>query len=193
MHRLLTVLLLVTSLAACDRSGSITFAPEAEVQSTFSSGLEGWLPGATGLATGSNVDLIAEGGMAHLVVDAAGPGGRAWMEREAILTPGITYDVEVEFALGTSDGDDVTPWTVVAGTSVDGGAFVFADLGTTAGGGGASEVTLLLDGSLRFTTPASGSGDEESDVRIALGVGPTTAGTRSYGLDDVTVRFVRVN
>lgn len=189
-----TIALLLPLVLACS-DDPVQVAPDAASFSTFTDDLEGWVPSNLGLAPGSSFSVVAEDGAARFDIDAADPGGEGVLARAYTLTPGATYVVIVEFLLESSDlQGEVQPWRLVVGTSVEGGAFSFNDELDTGITSPTGVQTIPVQGDLQVTAgPPEGAGDTTSEVRLAIGIRPTTADQRTYRLDDVAVRFIRTD
>lgn len=193
MNRLLLPLLLIPLLACED--DPIVFVPEAESLTRFDGGLEGWVPTDAGLAAGSSFSVSIDGGAARFEIDAAAAGGEAVLAREYILTPEVDYVVLVEFTVESSDGVGIVdPWTVVAGTSVEGAAFQFTTAGTTQTEAGSTAQAFTLSGELRVTGGLEENDEDfESPIRVGIGFRPLTDGVRAYRVDDILVQFLRAD
>jgi hypothetical protein len=195
--RTLTALLalsLLAPLSACgdDATGIV---PEAESLTTFDSGLGAWVPLDLGLAPGSSFTASEETGAARFELDTAAEGGEGVIAREVVLTPGVEYVVLVRFLFESSDaGGVVEPWRLVVGTSVEGGAWDFnSDLDTSVGPGILPQ-TITIQGDLSVTAgPATGAGDSASEVRVGIGIRPTSSDQRSYGFDEILLQFIRAD
>jgi len=180
-------LLLVPTLG-CE-GDPIVFLPEEEELFTFDSGLDGWIRTDLGLAGGSTYTLSADAGAALLEVTSSGAGGEAVLTREFILTPEVDYVVTIEFDVESTDGGAITPWSLVAGTSVEGGPFQFGPAISTDGGGTGS---VTFSGELRVTGGLEEDDEDfQSEIRVGVGVRPLSAAARSYRIDNLLVRFVR--
>ena len=193
MNRLLLPLLLLP-LLACEED-PIVFVPEAESLTRFDGGLDGWVPTDAGLAAGSSFSVSIDDGAARFEIDAAAAGGEAVLAREYILTPEVDYVVIVQFVVESSDGATVVdPWTVVAGTSVEGANFQFTDAGTTQTQAGALAQTFTLSGELQVTAGLEEDDEDfESPIRVGIGFRPLTDGVRTYRIDEILVQFIRAD
>ena len=123
----------------------------------------------------------------RLELDNLNDAGKIWIERAFDLEAGVTYDVEVSYAFGTSDFGDVNIWTIISGMSPQNPETV-DDLifhGTTATGTDEDVGIVWLDSI--FTATATASADGE--LWISIGVWGTSEFPRTYYLDDLEVAF----
>ena len=186
--------LAVASLIACTDDST---GPDGTVrfETSFELGLDGFTPDGTDLddppvewsieRTDEHAD---EGGWSvRLDLDNLNDAGKIWIEREFDLEAGVTYDVEVSFAFGTSDFGDINLWTLIAGvTSVD--PEVSDDLvfrGETGTGENEDTGLVWLQKSHAFSATAGPTGA----LWVSLGVWGTWETRRAYYLDDVSIVF----
>jgi hypothetical protein len=182
---------LLPVVSACG-TDSVPLVPEAESLTTFDNGLGPWIPLDLGLAAGSSFTVSEESGAARFEMDVAAAGGEGVLAREVVLTPGVEYVVFARFLFETSDAPGIaTPWRLVVGTSVEGGPWDFnSDLDTGAGAGILPQ-TIRISGDLSVTAgAATGPNDSSSEVRVAIGLRPTSADQRSYAIDEILLQFI---
>lgn len=175
-------------LAACS-SDPIVFEPEEESLSTFTTGLNGWVGEDLGLAPGSAFSVVAEAGTARLDLDAAAPGGEGVLARTFILTPEVEYVLTVEYTIENDDAEPGAPWAALAGTSVDGGPVQIgppSPADPTGGGPATYSAQLTVTAG-----PPDGPDDNQSEVRVVVGLAPQSGESRTYRIDNLLVRFVR--
>ena len=194
MTRTAFAFLACLSLAACG-DDSPTISAEAESVSLFNQTLDGWVPQDLGLEPGSTFGVTATQFGAQFDIEAAAPGGEGVLVREYVLTPGVAYVASIDMTVESSDGTiESPPWTIVVGTSIEGGDFAMIDAFSTQTSSGAAAQVLPLFGDIAVTAgPASGANDTESEVRLAIGFRPETADTRTYRIREVRVRFIRAS
>lgn len=180
-------------LVACDTDGGITVYPEVEQTWGFEDGLSGWTAASANAGATWTVDVTgaaSASGSRSLMIDlpGAGPSARVWVQRAFEVDTTRTYTVTVEFDLASTEAVDATSWNVLAGASAN--APTGADLaarGPTEGGSG-SEPTWVHR---RYTFQAISGAD--GALWIGVGIGSTSAESRTYYLDDVRVELVREN
>ncbi|HKK91975.1 MAG TPA: hypothetical protein VJ925_01030 [Longimicrobiales bacterium] len=191
MNRL-AILLLCSSLVACGDDG-ITFDPEAESFTAFQGTLDGWVPEDVGLAAGSSFQVTATQTGARFDILATEAGGAGVLTREYILTPGVDYLVAIDMVVESSDGgSQIEPWSIVVGTSVEGGPFELTNVFSTQTTGGATTQAFPLFGNIAVTAgPPESDSDVTSPVRVAIGFQPESADERTYRLREVRVRITR--
>jgi hypothetical protein len=185
-----SALVLLLTLSACG-DDRVLLVPEAEGLTTFTNGLGPWIPLDLGLPAGSSFTVVEESGAARFEIDVPSAGGDAVLAREFVLTPGVEYVVLIQFLFETSDSPETAaPWGLVVGTSVEGGPWTFnSTLNTLATG--IIPQTVTIRGDLSTTGgPAAGPGDTSSEIRVGIGVRPTSEGQRSYAVDEILVQFI---
>lgn len=185
------------ALAACDRAPDAVIVPEYEFSWSFDSGMEGWSAlsadvGGGGAAAGAVSDQASQGS-GSLRLDLTNPGGAAkvWLNREIEVTPDKSYTAVVTFDLRTSEHTAEAAWTLIAGvraiapTTAAGLEYQGDTSSGTAGGSGtvwaSKEVTVAAQA------------DDEGRLFLTLGVWGTSAGTRSYWIDNVKVVLTRTS
>lgn len=185
---------LLVPLTGCEDEG-VTFVPERESISTFDSSLDGWGRTDVGLAAGSSFSVVPDAGSALFEIDVPEAGGEAVVTRGYTLTPEVDYIVLLQFNIDSTDGTGVVePWEIVAGASVEDGDFAFTTARGTETALGNQPERLTLIGDVEVTAgPRENEDDTESEIRVAIGIRPLTAGARTYRLDNLVVRFVRAD
>ncbi len=189
------------ALMGCDSDP--TMPPPGEVVEatfTFDADMEGWEAVATDTLNPpidwhvehTTAEAHTGEGSVELFLENLNDQGKVWMERPFMLEPGTVYQVEVEYAFGTSDWGDVNLFTIIAGVHDDpprsAEDLTFQDEDT--GHGGDEDVGLVWqDRSHSFQTEAPSDGT----VYMALGVWGTWETARTYFVDDVTVRFTPID
>ncbi|HET6638706.1 MAG TPA: hypothetical protein VFH82_08000 [Gemmatimonadota bacterium] len=123
----------------------------------------------------------------RLDLDNLNDAGKIWIERAFDLEPGVTYDVEVTYAFGTSDFGDVNTWTIIAGVDPENpelaGDLTFQ--GDTSTGEDEESGVVWLDKTHSFTATAGAGGE----LWVSLGVWGTSEFPRTYYIDDVRIEF----
>lgn len=195
-----SLLFLAVPFASCDNGDDLMLVPEFEQSFDFESGLGGWAGHADDLPVGSawTVDVssgeAAEGqAAARLDLAIVEPRGRVWMDRAFDVTAGQSYEVTVTFALGTADDAATTGWDVLAGggpTEPTPGSLTVRG-STTPDSPGTGMVWEERSFTFQATAGPATGGDETGRIWIALGIAPTTAEHREYGIDDVRLSFLR--
>ncbi len=188
------------ALGGCDDSDP-TLPPPGETIAenfAFEDGMEGWYAVATDTLSPPiewHVEHTAEpshtgAGAVELFLANYNDAGKIWMERPFDLEAGTTYEVEVDYAFGTTDWGDVNLFTIIAGvhSSPPREAEDLSFQGDTGHGQSQDAGLVWLDKSYSFTATASGAGT----LYVALGVWGTWETPRTYFVDDVTVRFTPV-
>lgn len=180
-------------LAGCDREG-ITVVAEVSETFDFEGGLSGWTggsqvsPGGVAALVPSTENASGGTGSARLLLDDPAGTGTAWMIREFTdLAEDRSYDVELEFDLGSPDTGAAPPWTLVAAA---GGS----EEAVTQSPGGVGDTQVLGEGDVAFETRTLsliGTSDAEGRLFVLLGVRQETAGSRAFFVDDLTVRLTR--
>ena len=124
---------------------------------------------------------------ARLELDNLNDAGKIWIERAFDLEPGVTYDVEVSYAFGTSDFGDVNIWTTIAGVGPEDPETIddLSIRGSTATGLDEDTGVVWLDTVFTSTATASMNGQ----LWLSLGVWGTSEFPRTYYLDDLRIEF----
>ena len=183
-------------LSGCDDDPVAPSPAEPVEQSfTFSQDMDGWQAAATDTLNPpiewhvrhSTEESVVGDGAVELFLENLNDQGKIWMERSFELEPGVFYDVDIEFAFGTSDWGQVNLFTVIAGVHAepprDAEDLTFQD---DTGHGGDEDVGLVWeDRTYRLSTQAPADGS----VYVTIGVWGTWETARTYFVDDVTVRF----
>lgn len=186
--------------SACGDGAGPGEEPRTETFS-FEGGLEGWSPDATDILVGEepidwSVTTTAEAATdgersVRLTLDNLSDAGKVWIERRFELEPETSYDVRIEFDLGTSDFGSVNLWTVIAGASsrspetAEDLESAFRD---ETGHGRDEDLGLLWVGKcydLAATT------DPDGALHVMLGVWGTFEVTRTYYVDAVLITFTK--
>ncbi len=182
-------------LAACAEDS--TTAPDGFVvfETSFETGFDGFAADGTDLddppiewTIERSQEEAADGAWSvRLDLDNLNDAGKIWIERAVDLEPGVTYDVEVSYAFGTSDFGDINAWTVIAGVDPESpeGVDDLTFQGTTSTGADEDVGVVWLDKSHAFTATAGASGE----LWVSLGVWGTSEFPRTYYLDDVRIEF----
>jgi len=173
--------------AACDRMPGAVIFPEFELGYSFDGGLSGWTAAATDMGTGVWTASEASGA-AKLELRNDSGAGKVWLGRELEVTPDIRYAMNVSFKLATADHDAAQAWKIIAGARQDAptqtAELAFQD--GTASGAPAGE-TVWVEKTYSITVEP----DEDGTLHFMLGIWGTSAGTRSYLIDDVKVVLTR--
>lgn len=195
---LIVAALAVGALAgACGSDDPIGPDPGEPVERhfTFDTNMEGWQAAATDTldppidwhVTHTSDRGHPDDGSIELHLENLNDAGKIWMERDFNLAPGVTYDVSVRYALGTSDWGFVNLFTLITGVHAAPPRQA-ADLtfqGDTGHGGDADIGVVWLERTydLSITAPPDGT------VYVVIGVWGTWETARTYFVDDVRVRF----
>ncbi len=184
------------TLSACSNADPVGPGTEVDRTFEFESGLEGWqgvaidtLNPVVSWDVRHTTEVAARGeGAAELHLDNVNDAAKVWLERAFELTPGAAYDVALSYAFGTSDGGDVNLFTILVGVH-DAPPRTQQDLqfrGDTGHGGppGNEVVWLEKSHSERIVVPSNGI------VHVSVGVWGTWEASRTYFVDDLTVRMV---
>ena len=123
----------------------------------------------------------------------ANPGGagKVWITRELELTPNKSYTAEISFDLATSEHGVAEGWKLIlcARATPPATAAALDFLGDTSSG--QATTTGIVWAQKRFTIPVQA--DAEGRLYLSVGVWGTTAGTRTYWLDNIRVVLTRTN
>ncbi|HET6362940.1 MAG TPA: hypothetical protein VFH11_12925 [Gemmatimonadota bacterium] len=182
-------------VAACAEDS--TTGPDGTVvfETSFETGFDGFAADGTDLDD-PPVDFSiersqeeADDGVRSVRLELANlnDAGKIWIERAFDLEPGVTYDVAVSYAFGTSDFGDINTWTIIAGVDPESPEMV-DDLtfqGSTSTGEDEEMGVVWLDKSHSFIATAGAGGE----LWVSLGVWGTFEALRTYYLDDVRVEF----
>ncbi|HET6361384.1 MAG TPA: hypothetical protein VFH11_04945 [Gemmatimonadota bacterium] len=185
----------IVFLAACAEDS--TTAPDGVVvfETSFETGFDGFAADGTDLddppiewSIERSQEEADEGAWSvRLDLDNLNDAGKIWIERAFDLEPGVTYDIEVFYAFGTSDFGDINTWTIIAGAAPQDPETVDDLLfqGTTSTGNDEDLGVVWLEKAFAFTATASAEGE----LWVSLGVWGTSEFPRTYYLDDVEVVF----
>ncbi|MBT8335884.1 MAG: hypothetical protein KJO11_04720 [Gemmatimonadetes bacterium] len=171
------VLLALMGVAGCDRTTSLSITPELDAQTSFESGLDGWVVDRSAGATSAAAVTAGEAseGSNYLRVDLTGGDDVIWVERVFTLQPSSSYSVTISADLRAFSGSaDVR---VFAG-AVDPDGTGFASEGPAPG----SWTRTLAP--RPFTTDAQGR------VWVAIGFAGTGQ-PGAFGIDDLGAAFLR--
>jgi hypothetical protein len=181
--------------AAC--ADDSTTGPEGTVifESSFESGLAGFAADGTDLddppvewSIERSQEEADDGAWSvRLELDNLNDAGKIWIERAFDLQPGVTYDVEVTYAFGTSDLGDINTWSIITGVDPDSpeDADDLTFQGSTSTGEDEETGVLWLEKSHAFTaTPGAGG-----ELWVSIGVWGTFESLRVHYLDDVRIEF----
>lgn len=178
---------------ACDDDDPT--APPEEMTFSFETGLQGWTEAGTDLQDPpvtwdiERTTDVANSGDAsvRLMLDNVNDAGKIWIVRGFEAEPGRTYEVEIDFALGTRDWGDVNLWTVIAGAHAqppqDAGDLDFRD--DTGNGLGSDQGYVWIDKDYTSTVTANAEGM----IYVAIGVWGTYEVSRTYYVDDVVIEI----
>lgn len=107
------------------------------------------------------------------------------MERSYPLESGKRYKIEVSYAFGTSDFNDINTWTIITGVHqsppLEHDGLIFQE--KTSHGMESVEGRVWLDKEYEFTAEAG----EDGALHIAIGVWGTWETARAYFLDDLQI------
>ena len=182
-------------LAAC--ADDSTTGPDGTVvfETSFETGFDGFAADGTDLDD-PPVDWSIERSQEEaddglwsirLELDNLNDAGKIWIERAFDLEPGVTYDVEVTYAFGTSDFGDINTWSIITGVDPD-SPEVADDLtfqGSTSTGEDEETGVVWLEKSHAFTA-TTGAGGE---LWVSIGVWGTFETLRTHYIDDVRIEF----
>jgi hypothetical protein len=184
-------LAICVSLAAC--------GPPTQTSGSYSfeGSLQGWIPAAVDLgADGAPLDWsvtpatdrsFAGAWSARFFLVNETDAGKVWISRTYRLSPSRSYDVHVEFALGSSDADPASAFRILAGVArsppASGDDAISLAQGDTANGGSAGVTWTLKQYDSIASTDANGV------LTAVIGIWGTAAGTRTYYFDAVGVEF----
>ena len=123
----------------------------------------------------------------RLELDNLNDAGKIWIERAFDLEPGVTYDVEVSFAFGTSDFGDINTWSIITGVDPESpeDADDLTFQGSTSTGEDEDLGVVWLEKSHAFTATAGAGGE----LWVSIGVWGTFETPRTYYVDDVRIEF----
>ncbi len=183
--------------AGCDRQPEAVIVPEFDLAYSFEAGLEGWTASASELAPGSwaaegSTERATDGSRsARLSLTNPGGAGKVWLTRELELTPDKSYTAEVSFDLATSEHSGADAWKLILSARAEppSSAASLDFQGDTSSGQAAT--TGIVWAEKRFTIPAQA--DAEGRLYLSVGIWGTTAGTRTYWLDNIRVVLTRTN
>jgi hypothetical protein len=164
---------------------------------SFEGSLQGWTPGSLdvfapatppGWSIGaSNERSFAGAWSARLFLDNQTGAGKIWISRIYRLLPNRSYDVHVEFALGTSDPDGASAFRVLAGAAASlpatGDDAISFARDVTANGGSIGVAWLFKQYDSVAATDKSG------ELTALVGIWGTAGGTRTYYFDTLAVEF----
>lgn len=192
--RALSLALCSAALFACEDEGT---GPGGGVvfETSFEDGLDGFAADGTDLddppvewSIERSQEAADDGAWSvRLDLDNLNDAGKIWIERAFDLEPGVTYDVEVAYAFGTSDFGDINTWTIIAGVDPD-SPEVVDDLtfqGSTSTGEDDDVGLVWLEKEHAFTATAGASGE----LWVSLGVWGTFETPRTYFIDDIRIEF----
>jgi len=99
--------------------------PGDVIEETFivDADMEGWLGVATDTVNPTidwhvehtTAEAYTGDGAVELFLNNINDQGKVWLERAYMLAPGVSYQVELEYAFGTSDWGDVNLFAIIAG------------------------------------------------------------------------------
>jgi len=184
-------------LAICVLAGACGPPTQTSGSYSFEGSLQGWAPAAVDVAApGAPVDWsispstersFAGTWSARLFLVNDTRAAKVWMSRTYRLSPSRSYDVHVEFALGTSDPDPAGAFRILAGVTrslpANGDEAIVLAREDTANGG-SQEVTWL---SKQYDSIAST--DASGNLTAVIGIWGTASATRTYYFDAVGIEF----
>jgi len=185
------------SLAICVLVGACGPPTQTSGSYSFEGSLQGWTPAAVDVAApGSPLDWSVspstERSFAGIwsarlfLVNDTGTA-KVWISRNYRLSPFRSYDVHVEFALGTSDPDPASAFRILAGVTqslpANGDEAIALARDDTSNGGSANVTWLSKQYDSIASTDASGA------LTAVIGIWGTAGGTRTYYFDAVAVEF----
>jgi hypothetical protein len=164
---------------------------------SFEGSLQGWTPAAVDIAASamatdwsiaaSTERSFAGTWSARVFLDNETDAGKVWISRTWRLLPARSYDVHVEFALGTSDPDAAGAFRVLAGAvpslPANGDDAISLARDDTANGG-ATGLTWVFR---QYDSVAAT--DKTGELTAVVGVWGTTAATKTYYFDTLAVEF----
>lgn len=171
--------------------------PEFDISFSFESGLEGWTVSSADVGTGSaaaeaSSERASQGARSvRLVLANPGGAGKVWITRELEVTREKRYTAEISFDLATTDHGLAEPWKLIVGaraTPPETAAALDFQGDTSSGRETATGVLWVQK---RLNIPAQG--DEEGRLFLTVGVWGTTAGNRTYWLDNVRIVLTRTD
>jgi hypothetical protein len=180
--------------SGCDRLPEAVIVPEFEFSYSFESGLGGWTEGSADLGAGRAAAGTTTGqaaaGSASLAFGLDNPGGagKIWVTRELAVAKDQSYTVDITLKLGSADAQAAAPWKVIAGArqaAPTAAAGLPIQDETTAGGTGGG--VAWAGKSYSFAAKA----DPDGRLFLTLGIWGTSAGERTYWIDDVRVVLTR--
>jgi hypothetical protein len=164
----------------------------------FDQEMEGWQAVATDTLNPpidwhvqhSTEESVTGNGAVEFFQENLNDQGKIWMERSFELEPGVFYNVDIEFAFGTSDWGQVNLFTIIAGVHGapprDAEDLMFQ--GETGHGGDEDVGLVWVDRAYSL----SGQAPPDGSVYVTIGVWGTWETARTYFVDDVTVRFTPI-
>jgi hypothetical protein len=164
-------------VAGCDRTTSLSITPELDEQTSFETGLDGWVVDQSAGSVSSAAITAGEAseGANYLRVDLADGDDLVWIERAFTLAPSTPYNVTISAALRAFAGSaDVRVYAGAADPDGTG----FASEGPAPGSWN------------RTLAPRPFTTDAQGRVWVAIGFSGTgQPGT--FGIDDLGAAFVR--
>lgn len=184
------------ALSACDRQPEAIIVPEFDFAFSFETGLGGWTVAQADLGTGTGSIAItsadATDGSNSVRLSLTNPAGtgKVWMTRELEVTPDQSYSVEVSFDLSTGDHGTVDSWKLVVGLrdAAPTGPAGLDFQGDTSTGSETGSGTVWVEKSFTMAAKA----DDEGRLFFTLGLWGTSAGSRSFAMDNVRVVLTRI-
>jgi hypothetical protein len=184
-------------LALCGLLGACGAPTHTSGSYSFEGSLQGWNAGAADVTVDEipldwSVAATKERSFdgtwsARIFVDNRSEAAKVWLSRTYQLRPLRSYDVHVEFALGTSDPGPAGAFRILAGAEpsipANGDDAISLARDDTGNGGAAGVAWVLKTYDSIATTGPSG------DLTAVVGIWGTFEVTRTYYLDSLAVQF----
>ncbi len=183
--------------AGCDRLPEAVIVPEFDLAYSFEAGLDGWTASASELAAGSwaaegYTERATDGSRsARFSLTNPGGAGKVWITRELELTPDKSYTADISFDLATAEHGTADAWKLILSARAEppsSAASLDFQGDTSSGQATGTGIAWTVK---RFVVPAQA--DDEGRLYLSLGIWGTTAGTRTYWLDNIRVVLTRTN
>lgn len=198
LRRTLVVAISALCLQSCDKNGPIVIVPEVTETFDFETSLSGWeaqagnleAPGAVHVIRQTNVAASSGTSSAEFRIDNFNSNARIWLQRVFTLTPGEDYNLTVRLALGSRDGEGMTPWHLI-GTAAAGTEIAAPSMTDQGAAHLSSSPTGGVDFDERAFTIRVQAHSETGEVVVALGIWGRTTGERAYYIDNLRLEFLR--
>ncbi|TMA14840.1 MAG: hypothetical protein E6J85_20745 [Deltaproteobacteria bacterium] len=184
-------------MALCVLLGACGPPTQTSGSYSFEGSLQGWTPAALDVAPAAPAggwSIIASTDQsyagvwsARVFLDNETDAGKVWIARTWRLAPFRSYDLHIEFALGTSDADPAGSFRILAGAATtlpaNGDEAISLARDDTANGGSTSVEWLFK----RYDSVVET--DRTGELTTVVGIWGTSGGTRTYYLDTLAVEF----